>query len=243
MATYRQFFDPDFVKLYFFEGSNDECIAESKRLSREMGIRAEGGFSNYARREGLKLFGLELALTWDKKCDWYVQPIAGGIGIYSLHKAYSDIDRRGECPRILGVQAEICAPMVNAWKDGSAVLEDRHVPATVVPSPYVRVLRTRKPADSYPILKPIMDEVGGAFVAANDQEIHDGLRALYRDDYYRALYRETGKLCGLEPATALAGIVKAIKEGTITRGSRVVLNVSGAAKDGDLNLAWLDGLL
>ncbi len=243
VATYRQFFDPDFVKLYFFEGSNDECIAESKRLSREMGIRAEGGFSNYARREGLKLFGLELALTWDKKCDWYVQPIAGGIGIYSLHKAYSDIDRRGECPRILGVQAEICAPMVNAWKDGSAVLEDRHVPATVVPSPYVRVLRTRKPADSYPILKPIMDEVGGAFVAANDQEIHDGLRALYRDDYYRALYRETGKLCGLEPATALAGIVKAIKEGTITRGSRVVLNVSGAAKDGDLNLAWLDGLL
>ena len=243
VATYRKFFDPEFVKLYFFDGSNDECIGESKRLSKEMGIRAEGGFSNYARREGLKLFGLELALSWDKRCDWYVQPVAGGIGVYSLHKAYRDIGRRGDCPRILAVQAEICAPMVNAWRDRSATLEDRHVPAEVVPSPYVRVLRTRRPADSYPILKPIVDEVRGDFVAANEREIHEGLRALYRDDYYRNLYRETGKLCGLEPATALAGIVQAVKAGTIAKGSRVVLNVSGAAKDGDLNLAWLDGLL
>jgi threonine synthase len=243
LATYSQFFDPDFVKVYFFNGSNDECIVEAKRLSIAMGIGTEGGFSNYARREGLKLFGLELALCWNKRCDWYVQPVAGGIGVYSLHKAFRDMGRRGDCPRILAVQAEICAPMVNAWRDKSPTLEERHIPPTVVPSPYVRVLRTRRPTDSYPILKPIVDEVGGAFEAANDTEIHGGLRALYRDDYYRALYQSTGKLCGLEPATALAGIIKAVKSKTIARGSRVVLNVSGAAKDGDLNPAWLDGLL
>ena len=243
LATYRQFFDPEFVKVYLFDGSNDECIVESKRLSAAMNIRAEGGFTNYARREGLKLFGLELALLWQKPFDWYVQPVAGGIGVYSLHKAYRDIGRRGDCPRILAVQAEICAPMVNAWRDNSPTLEDRHVPAEVVPSPYVRVLRTRRPADSYPILKPIVDEVGGRFESASDMEIHQGLRALYRDDYYRTLYRETGKLCGLEPATALAAIVKSVNSGTIARGSRVVLNVSGAAKDGDLNPAWLEGLL
>jgi threonine synthase len=243
VATYRQFFDPEFVKLYFFDGSNDECIGESKRLSREMGIVAEGGFSNYARREGLKLFGLELALSWDKRCDWYVQPVAGGIGVYSIHKAFRDIGRRGDCPRILGVQAEICAPMVNAWRDRSPTLEERHVPQEVIPSPFVRVLRTRRPADSYPILKPIVDEVGGGFVAVNESEIHDGLRALYRDDYYRSRYRETGILCGLEPATALAGIMQAVKAGTIAKGARVVLNVSGAAKDGDLNPDWLQGLL
>ncbi len=243
LATYRQFFDPAFVKIYLFDGSNDECITESKRLAQQLGIGVEGGFSNYARREGLKLFGLELALCWDRRCDWYVQPVAGGIGVYSLHKAYRDIGRQGDCPRILAVQAEICAPMVNAWRDRSPTLEDRHVPAEVVPSPFVRVLRTRRPADSYPVLKPIVEEVGGGFEAVSDTEIHAGLRALYRDDYYRALYRETGKLCGLEPATALAGIIKAVKAGAIARGSRVVLNVSGAAKDGDINLDWLDGLL
>jgi threonine synthase len=243
LATYRQFFDPEFVKVYLFDGSNDECIGEAKRLAQHMGIRSEGGFSNYARREGLKLFGLELAVSWGKPYDWYVQPVAGGIGIYSLHKAYCDIGRRSDCPRILGVQAEICAPMVNAWRDRSPTLEERHVPATVVPSPYVRVLRTRRPADSYPILKPIVDEVGGGFEAVSEGEIHDGLRALYRDDYYRKVYHDAGKLCGLEPATALAGVIKAAKSGTIARGARVVLNVSGAAKDGDLNLGWLRGVL
>jgi threonine synthase len=243
LATYRQFFDPQFAKVYLFDGSNDECIVEAKRLSAQMGIGAEGGFSNYARREGLKLFGLELALCWDRRCDWYVQPVAGGIGVYSLHKAFRDIGRRGDCPKILAVQAEICAPMVNAWRDKSPTLEERHIPASVVPSPYVRVLRTRRPSDSYPVLKPIVEEVGGAFEAVSDAEIHNGLRALYRDDYYRATYRNSGILCGLEPATALAGIIKAVKSGTIARGARVVLNVSGAAKDGDLNLAWLDGLL
>jgi threonine synthase len=243
LATYREFFNSDFVKIYYFDGSNDECIAEAKRLSQQLGIGTEGGFSNYARREGLKLFGLELALRWDRRCDWYVQPVAGGIGVYSLHKAFRDIGRRGDCPKILAVQAEICAPMVNAWRDKSPTLEERHIPGSVVPSLYVRVLRTRRPTDSYPILKPIVDEVGGAFEAASDTEIHDGLRALYRDDYYRCAYQKTGMLCGLEPATALAGIVKAVKAGTIARGSRVVLNVSGAAKDGDLDPAWLDGLL
>lgn len=243
LATYRHFFDPAFVKVYFFDGSNDECILEAKRLAQQSGIGTEGGFSNYARREGLKLFGLELALCWDRRCDWYVQPVAGGIGVYSLHKAFRDIGRRGDCPKILAVQAEICAPMVNAWRDKSPTLEERHIPATVVPSPYVRVLRTRRPSDSYPILKPIIDEVSGAFEAVSDAEIYEGLRALYRDDYYRAIYQQSGKMCGLEPATALAGIIKAVKSGTIARGSRVVLNVSGAAKDGDLDLVWLDGLL
>jgi threonine synthase len=243
LATYRQFFDPEFVKIYVFDGSNDECINEAKRLAQQMGIRSEGGFSNYARREGLKLFGLELALSWGKPYDWYVQPVAGGIGVYSLHKAYRDIGRRGDCPRILGVQAEICAPMVKAWRDRSSTLEDRHVPASVVPSPYVRVLRTRRPADSYPVLKPIVEEVGGTFEAVSDSEIHDGLRALYADDYYRDTYEQTGKLCGLEPATALAGVIKAVKLGTIARGARVVLNVSGAAKAGDVPKHWIIDLL
>jgi len=243
LATYRQFFDPDFVQVHLFDGSNDECIVRAKALAKEMGIAVEGGFTNYARREGLKLFGLELALSSNLKVDWYVQPVAGGIGIYSLHKAYRDLGRRGDCPRMLAVQAEICAPMVNAWRAGAATLEERFVPQSVVPSPYVRVLRTRRPDDSYPILKPIMDEVGGAFEDAADGEIHEGLRLLYLDDHYRDLYRETGILCGLEPATALGGIVKAVRRGTIDRGARVLLNVSGAAKTGDVRMDWIGDLL
>jgi len=243
LQTYRNFFDPDYVKVEFFDGSNDECIEYAKRASAERGIRAEGGFCNYARREGLKLLGLELILDWGQPYDWYVQAIAGGIGVYSLHKAYADLGRAGECPRILGVQPEICAPMVNAWRDGAAELEEKYVPREVVPSDFVRVLRTRNPNDAYPILKPIMDEVGGRFEDASDAEIYDGLRGLCLDDYYRDLYRERGLKPGLEPATALAGVLKGVRAGYIEKGASVVLNISGAAKEGDLKPQWIEDLL
>ncbi len=243
IKSYPQFFDPDFVKLHFFDGSNDECIGYAKKLAAEMGIITEGGFSNYARREGLKLLGLELILDWGQPYDWYVQPVAGGIGIYSLYKAYKDLGRESECPRMLGVQAAICAPMVNAWRANSPTLEEQYIPQEVVPSDYVRVLRTRRPTDSYPILKKIMDKVNGRFEDATDAEIHEALRLFYLDDYYRDLYRARGVTVGLEPATALAGVVKGVRSGYIEPGARVVLNVSGAAKQGDIRSEWIADLL
>lgn len=243
IKSYPQFFDPDYVKLHFFDGSNDECIGYAKQLAAEMDILTEGGFNNYARREGLKLLGLELILDWGQAYDWYVQPVAGGIGIYSLYKAYCDLGREAECPRMLGVQATICAPMVNAWRANAAMLEEQFIPTEVVPSDYVRVLRTRRPTDSYPILKKIMDKVNGRFEDADDAEIHEALRLFYLDDYYREAYRARGVLVGLEPATALAGVVKGVRAGYIEQGARVVLNVSGAAKQGDLRSEWIADLL
>ncbi|MGB8276154.1 MAG: pyridoxal-phosphate dependent enzyme [Alphaproteobacteria bacterium] len=236
-------YDPDYVKLHFFDGSNDECIVEANALASRLGFALEGGFSNYARREGLKLLGLELILGWGEPYDWYVQPVAGGIGVYALHKAYRDLGIPGQCPKILGVQAAICAPMVNAWRAGAATLEPRYVPREVTPSPFVRVLRTRNPADSYPILKKIMDAVGGRFEDADDDAILAALRLFYREPYFVEAYRSSGRLVGLEPATALAGIVKGVREGYIAKGARVVLNVSGAAKEGDVQREWINDVL
>ena len=234
------FIDPKYVKLYFSPGSNDECIIEANRIAQEKGILPEGGFSNYARREGLKLLGLEHICKNEHNIDWYAQPIAGGIGVYSFEKAYDDCGK--ECPRILGVQAEICAPMVNAWRDDVPLLEKRHIP-DIISSDFVRVLRTRNPSDGYPILKNIMDRRNGAFEDVSDDEILAGLRTFYRSDYFKERYHRDGVIMGLEPATALAGVIKATHNGLISKGSKVLLNVSGAAKDGDVKLEWLNDLL
>lgn len=243
VETYPEFFDPEYVKVHFFDGSNDECIVQARKIAKELGHQIEGGFANYARREGLKLFALEVMFGWGKPVDWYVQPIAGGIGIYSYHKAYRDLGIESQCPKLLGVQAEICAPMVNAWRADSAMLEECHIPQKVIPSDFVRVLRTRRPADSYPILKKIIDKVNGRFEDVSDKQIFEALQLLYLDDYYKGVFRETGKVVGLEPATALAGVVKGVAEGYIRPGERVLLNVSGAAKTGDVKTEWLAGLL
>lgn len=243
LATHPQFFDPDYVKLHFFDGSNDECTEHAKKLAGEAGIQVEGGFSNYARREGLKLLGLEIILSWGKKIDWYTQAVAGGIGLYSFFKAYRDLGKADQCPRLLGVQADICAPMVNAWKAGADTLEEKYIPRTVVPSDFVRVLRTRRPVDGYQVLKPMMTKLRGDFVAVSEGEILEGLRMLLLDDYYKEKFHTDGKLVGLEAATALAGIIKSVRSGEIKKGERILLNVSGAAKEGDVKMEWLEGVI
>lgn len=239
VKTYKEFFDERFVQIHPFDGSNDECADYAGRLAKERGWASEGGFANYARREGLKLLGLEYIAGKTPRVHWYAQPVAGGIGVYSFEKAHRDVGLGAECPRILGVQADICAPMVNAWLDGSATLEERHIPQDVVPSDFVRVLRTRKPKGSYPVLKKIMDRVNGAFNAVSDREIFDGLRLFYKDPGIREFTKRTGRHVGLEPATVLAGVAKAVREGTIKKGERVLVNVSGAAKTGDLKPEWV----
>ena len=193
------------MKVYYFNGSNDKCVEEARRLAKERNILTEGGFMNYARRECLKTTGLEIALEWDERPDWYCQSVAGGIGLYGFYKAYVDTGKEAKCPKILGVQADICSPMVDAWEAHAETLEEKYIPTNVISSPYVRVLRTRRPTDGYPILKKIMDKVSGAFEKVSGQEIHEALRFFYRDEYYRDIYSQKKQLVGLEAATALIG--------------------------------------
>lgn len=241
LSQVQKYYDPDYVKIRYFDGSNDECIVEAKHIAEKEGYTVEGGFSNYARREGLKLLGLEHIWNSDFKIDWYAQPVAGGIGVYSFDKAYSDSGK--DTPRLLGIQAEICDPMVRAWRDNAAELESRHIPESVVPSEFVRVLRTRDPGHAYGVLKKIVDRCSGGFESVKDEHILEGLRLFYTSDYFRELYHRDGILVGLEPATAMAGVAKAVRSGMIKKGSRVLLNVSGAAKHGDVKLSWIDDLL
>ena len=241
LSHVSKFYDPNYVKLNFFDGSNDECIREAKRKAIQDKIVVEGGFENYARREGLKLLGLEHIFNGVAGIDWYAQPVAGGIGIYSFYKAYTDCGL--EPPKILGVQAAICDPMVRAYKDNADVLDRKYIPTSVVPSDLVRVLRTRDPGSAYSRLKKIIDRVGGGFESVNDYEILNGLRLFYHSDYFLSRYHDDGVLVGLEPATALAGIIKYINSGIITKGSKVLLNVSGAAKYGDVQLHWIEDLI
>jgi len=242
LTPYQKYLRPPHVQLYGHSGSNDECIAFAKRVARENGYHFEGGFRNYARREGLKTLGLEIALQ-SIRFDWYVQAVASGIGIYSFHKAFRDLGRVDHCPKILGVQSEVCAPMANAWRDGSTSLEDRHIPSEIAPSEFVTVLRTRNPRDSYRYVQATLRAVGGAFEKVPDSDILAGLREFYREPQFLRLFDEQGVVVGLEAAAALGGLMRAVRSGVVSRGSRVVLNVSGAAKPGDVNHVWIADLL
>ncbi|WP_040208856.1 threonine synthase [Neobacillus jeddahensis] len=80
------------------------------------------------RIEGKKTMGLEIAeqLNWNMP-DVILYPTGGGVGIIGIYKALTELKQlgwvEGELPRLVAVQAEGCAPIVKAWKEGKAESE------------------------------------------------------------------------------------------------------------------------
>src|SRR5262249_43383289 len=77
------------------------------------------------RIEGKKTMAYELAeqLNWTWP-EWIVYPTGGGTGMVGMWKAFDEIERigwvqPGKRPRMVSVQAENCAPIVRAFKEGT----------------------------------------------------------------------------------------------------------------------------
>lgn len=86
------------------------------------------------RLEGKKTMGYEIAeqLGW-RTPDVILYPTGGGVGIIGIHKALLEMRElgwlEGELPRLVAVQAEGCAPIVEAYERGeseSRPVKDAH---------------------------------------------------------------------------------------------------------------------
>jgi threonine synthase len=76
------------------------------------------------RIEGKKTMGYEIVeqLGWNVP-DVILYPTGGGVGIIGIYKAIKEMMElgwieEGKLPRLVSVQAEGCAPIVKAWKEG-----------------------------------------------------------------------------------------------------------------------------
>ncbi len=111
------------AKLTLVDGLINDCgrmVAERKR--------AEGWFDISTlkepyRVEGKKTMGLEIAeqLGW-RLPDVIIYPTGGGTGLIGMWKGFSELEEIGwigpKRPRMVSVQAEGCAPIVRAYKEG-----------------------------------------------------------------------------------------------------------------------------
>jgi threonine synthase len=138
------------------------------------------------RLEGKKTMGYELALdladaegTRDLRLpDVIFYPTGGGTGLIGMWKAFYEMEQLGWIgsgrPRMVAVQAEGCAPIVNAFWRGDeqaplfpnahTVASGLRVPAAVGDFLMVRTLR----------------ESDGTAVTVTDEELLDGVRELAR---------------------------------------------------------------
>lgn len=186
------------------------------------------------RIEGKKTMGLELAEPWgEEKSEWGLPdvifyPTGGGTGILGMWKAFDELEAMGAIdsrrPRIIAVQSEQNAPVVDAFQQG---LDD------TVPTDGGETLATGLNVPGgvghKAVLSVIRQSNGNAIkVAESDIEIHTS-----------AIYKQFGMWISPEGAAAVAALKNAHAQGLITDADKVVCFNTGSAEKYLPNVRYL----
>lgn len=164
--------------------------------------------------EGDKTIAYELFAQCGRQVpDWIAVPLGAGPMLTGIYKGFWELQRLGFCdrlPRMIGVQAEGCAPIVRAWQQGHD---------TVEPWPGCNTLcgaiadsLTGYARDGTRTLATIRRS-GGVGVAVSDTEALEALGSLALWD---------GILAEPASATAAAAIARLCREGIIRPGETAV---------------------
>ena len=157
----------------------DGLINDAGRIVREAGP-AQGWFDVSTlkepyRAEGKKTMGLELAeqLGW-RVPDAIIYPTGGGTGIVGMWKAFAELETMGligpERPKMIVVQAEGCAPIVQAFAAG-----ERHAEPWREASTAAAGLRVPVAIGDYLILDAVRQS-GGTALTVSEAELMEGVR-------------------------------------------------------------------
>ena len=147
--------------------------------------------------------------------DWYIQAVSGGLGPLGVYQGFKEMYAMGlinQIPKLGIIQADGCAPMVNAFKSGKEMADP------VVPDTRIIILSTGDPGKSYTYLWNLTQQYGGVMESVKDAEAFSAMRALAKSEGM-----------AVEPATAVAfaGLEKLIHNGTIQPQELVVVNCTG----------------
>lgn len=175
-------------------------------------------FKEPYRVEGKKIMGYELAeaFHWHLP-DVIIYPTGGGTGLVGIWKAFAELEALGwledaKRPRIVAVQAEGCAPIVQAINSGQAYCDfwiNAHTIATG--------LRVPKSFADHLILKNIRDSQGTA-VSVSDAAILESQKQLACTE---------GIFAAPEGAATLAGLAKLLESGWLKPEENIVVFNTG----------------
>ena len=187
---------------------------------------AESGFFDVStlrepyRIEGKKTMGIELAeqLGW-KLPTHIIYPTGGGTGLIGMWKVFREMIDGGwlpkdtVLPKMVVAQAEGCAPIVRAFREG----KDHAVPWEN-PVTHASGLRVPGPLGDRLILKALR-ESGGIAHAVSEQAIGDATRRIGRS---------TGIDAAPEGGAALAVVEQLVANGRIPRDAEVLVFNTGS---------------
>jgi threonine synthase len=197
-------------------GNYDQTKQIAAQFAQRKNLLLDRGASSIPARESMKTIAYEIVeqLGW-KAPDWYIQAVSGGLGPLGVFQGFKEMFDMGlinKVPKLAIIQAEGCAPMVNAFKAGRDTAE------AIVPDTRIIILSTGDPGKSYTYLWNLIQKFGGTMEAVSDADAFSAMRTLAKSEGM-----------AVEPATAVAfaGYEKMRKEGIIKEEELVIVNCTG----------------
>ncbi len=210
-------------------GTYDDAIVLAKDLGGVEGFVFEGGVANVARRDGIATVLYAAAEMMGRLPAVYAQAIGSGAGAIAAYEAALRLrdDGRFGCdlPRLVLVQNAPAAPVYDAWRAGSRTLLTG--PATRPGEPVALE------ATVLGVQAPPYAVVGGLWDAL---QACDGHVLTAENAEARAAREWFAELEGidLEPAAgvALAGLRRALADGSVAADACVLLHLTGGGRRG-----------
>jgi len=197
-------------------GNYDQTKQIASQFAQRRHLLLDRGASSIPAKESMKTIAYEIVeqLGW-RAPDWYIQSVSGGLGPLGVYHGFEEMFNMGlidHIPKLAVIQAEGCAPMVNAFKAGKEVAEP------VVPSTRIIILSTGDPGKTYTYLWNLIQKYGGTMEAVSDLEAYSSMRTLAKTE---------GMAVEPAAAVAFAGLEKMLKNNLIGPEETVVVNCTG----------------
>ncbi|MBA3868846.1 MAG: threonine synthase [Anaerolineae bacterium] len=206
-------------------GTYDQTKELAARFAKSKGIFLDRGIKSVAAIEAMKTMAYEIAeelgdelnggTRW-RSPDWFLQGVSGGMGPIGVGKGFQEMMNFGlvdKMPAFGLIQSAGCAPMVEAFNRGQRIATPIENPQTIIAT-----LATGNPGRAYELLYDYVQEFGGHFTSATDEEAFTATLIAARTDGI-----------SVEPATAVtfAGLIRMVREKVIKPDDVVVVNCSG----------------
>ncbi|HVM73000.1 MAG TPA: pyridoxal-phosphate dependent enzyme [Anaerolineales bacterium] len=197
-------------------GNYDQTKQIAAQFAQRRDLLLDRGAGSLPARESMKTIAYEMVeqLGWHAP-DWYIQSVSGGMGPLGVYQGFKELRSMGlidRIPRLAIIQAEGCAPMVNAFKAGRDVAE------AVIPDTHIIVLATGDPGKMYTYLHKLTREFGGQMESVSDAEAFSAMHTLAKRE---------GMAVEPAAAVAFAGLEKLARNGVIGKEELVVVNCTG----------------
>jgi len=155
------------------------------------------------------IFEIVEQLGW-KPPDSLIVPVGNGTLLYGSYIGLKELQQEDiidKLPKIIGVQAENCAPLANAWKNNSTFISHKTPKQTIAEG-----IAITNPVRANDILHSIK-ETNGDMITVTEKEILHALYHIHRKGYY------------IEPTSAVA--LAALKKLHVRKNHVVVLPLTG----------------